>query len=94
MGKPLFGPSSRKTGSVIPPTRLALAVRDSIVSQGSRVAAERLSLSDSTAARIAGRLPCHRASIELAARRLGIDLEDPSQSFACGERKGGVPVEK
>jgi hypothetical protein len=34
----------------------------------------RLGLSDATTSRIAGRLPCHRASIELAAHRLGINL--------------------
>lgn len=54
---------------------MALAVRDAVIADGARQASERLSLCEATVARIAGRLPCHRASIELAARRLGIDLD-------------------
>ena len=73
MGTHLFGKAAR--GAVVPPPRVALAARDAVIAIGARQASERLSLCEATVARIAGRLPCHRASIELAARRLGIDLE-------------------
>ena len=37
----------------------------------------------------AARLPCHRASIELAARRLGIDLNTDLDRSAIGAPKEG-----
>jgi hypothetical protein len=42
---------------------------------GARAVATRIGLSDTTTARLAARLPCHRASVELAARRLGLELD-------------------
>jgi hypothetical protein len=51
-----------------------------VLSDGARAVAARLGLSDTTTARIAARLPCHRASIEVAAYRLGIDLDRERQS--------------
>jgi len=55
-----------------------VAVRETVIFSGARQASERLSLCEATVARLAARLPCHRASIELAARRLGIDLDADS----------------
>jgi hypothetical protein len=64
----------RSRGAVLPPPRVSIAVREAVLAQGARATATRLGLSDATTSRIAGRLPCHRASIELAAQRLGIEL--------------------
>lgn len=65
----------RAHGAVLPPARIALAVRDAVIADGARATAARLGLSTTTTTRIAGRLPAHRASIEMAARRLGIELD-------------------
>lgn len=59
------------------------------MAEGGRAVAARLSLSGTTVGRIAGRLPCHRASIELAARRLGIDLEGGSLNLRPNLRREG-----
>jgi hypothetical protein len=74
------GTSSRRlSGSVLPPARVALAVREAVIADGARATSTRLGLSTATMNRIAGRLPAHRASIALAAQRLGIDLEIESR---------------
>jgi hypothetical protein len=52
-----------------------MAVRDAVMRDGARAVATRIGLSDTTTARIAARLPCHRASVETAAHRLGINLD-------------------
>jgi hypothetical protein len=62
-------------GAVLPPANVATAVREAVIAAGARATAERLGLSTTTTTRIAGRLPAHRSSIEVAARRLGIELE-------------------
>lgn len=52
-----------------------MAVRDLIERYGEPWAVERLGVGRSTVARLAGRLPCRRGSILMAARALGMDLE-------------------
>jgi len=71
---------------VLPPQRVSVAVREAALADGARALAGRLGLSEATTARIAGRLPCHRASIEMAARRLGIELDGaaPDPIFSSG----------
>jgi hypothetical protein len=66
--------SQRSRAGILPPPRVSIAVRTAVLASGARATAALLGLSDTTTARIAARLPCHRASIELAARRLGIDI--------------------
>jgi hypothetical protein len=71
----------RSRGGVLPPPRISIAVREAVLAHGARATASRLGFSDATTSRIAGRLPCHRASIELAAHRLGIDLGQVPQPY-------------
>ena len=66
---------NRPTGTVAPPPRVEMAVRDLIERYGEPWAVERLGVGRSTVARLAGRLPCRRGSILMAARALGMDLE-------------------
>lgn len=70
----------KSRGAVLPPPRVSIAVREAILAEGARATAAKLGISDTTTARIAARVPCHRASIEMAARRLGIDLEGDGDS--------------
>jgi hypothetical protein len=65
----------RSRTGILPPPLVALAVRVAVLAQGARQTASHLGICDTTVSRIAARLPCYRASIELAARRLGIDLD-------------------
>jgi hypothetical protein len=51
-----------------------------MLAEGACAVAARLGLSDTTTARIAARLPCHRASIELAEPRLGLGLDSVSMA--------------
>lgn len=76
------GKGFRTRGAVLPPPRVALAVRAAVLAEGARPVAARLGLSDTTTARIAARLPCHRASIQMAAYRLGIELHTERQSLS------------
>jgi hypothetical protein len=70
---------------MLPPARIAIAVREAVITDGARVTAARLGLSTTTTTRIAGRLPVHRASIEMAARKLGMELGEDH-----GRRGGDV----
>ena len=67
---------SARRHDVLPPTRLALAVRDEIARHSGRAAAARVGVSPATLARIAARLPGSRPITEFVARRLGIDLDE------------------
>lgn len=68
----------RRTGTVAPPIRVALAMREAIAREGEGALAARFGIGRTTVARIAGRLTCRRGSILLAAHYLGIDLgQDP-----------------
>jgi len=88
----------RSPGAILPPPRVSLSVRQAVIADGARPTAARLGLSDTTVARIAARLPCHRASIELAARRLGIDLDDKqfaaASALQAGIAEGGAAAEE
>lgn len=66
----------RASGTVAPPPRIAIAVREMLLGRGGLETAAHLGVSRSTAERIAGRLPCRRGSILLAARALGMELDD------------------
>jgi hypothetical protein len=59
---------------VLPPLRLAQAVRELVARNGGRAAAERIGVAPSTLARIAGRLPGHRPTTEFVARALGVEI--------------------
>lgn len=62
-----------------PPPKVAIAVRELIERYGEPWAVERLGVSRSTVIRLAGRLPCRRGSILMAARALEIDLAGGDQ---------------
>ena len=64
-----------KTGSVAPPARLAIAVRELLARDGERETLVRLGIGRETALRIASRLPCRRGSILVAARALGMEVD-------------------
>jgi len=64
----------RAAGTVAPPPRVAIAVRNLIGRCGEQATAERLGVSRATVARLAGRLTCRRGSVFMAARALGIEV--------------------
>jgi hypothetical protein len=68
------GPS--RSAGVLPPPRVSIAVRDLVISIGDVAAAAKLGLNRTTVVRVAGRMPCHRGTVLLAARALGIDLDE------------------
>jgi hypothetical protein len=65
-----------RAGTVQAPPRIAVAVRDVLARDGERAATERLHLSPETATRIAARLPVRRGSVLVAARALGMEVDD------------------
>ena len=64
-----------RAGTVRPPPRIALAVRELIARDGEPAAAVRLGMSRGAALRVAARLPARRGTIIAAAHALGIEVD-------------------
>jgi hypothetical protein len=65
-----------RAGTVRPPPRIALAVRDLIEQHGEPAAATRLGIGRTAVVRIAARLPARRGTVTQAAHALGFLIDD------------------